>query len=76
MSNRSRIATRSCLRRSRHASRSKPGVRCLGTNTWVQLGVASACCWHFGASAAYETLFEEFGITAEAVVDAAKQCLS
>jgi transketolase len=31
---------------------------------------------HFGASAAYQTLFEQFGITADAVVDAAKQSLS
>ncbi|HPE11864.1 MAG TPA: transketolase family protein, partial [Actinomycetota bacterium] len=42
------------------------------------VGTAGRCVSleHFGASAAYETLFEEFGITAEAVVDAAKQCLS
>ncbi|GGK74704.1 transketolase [Ornithinimicrobium pekingense] len=30
---------------------------------------------HFGASADYETLYREFGITAEAVVEAARACL-
>lgn len=30
---------------------------------------------HYGASAAYERLFEEFGITAEAVVEAARESL-
>jgi transketolase len=30
---------------------------------------------HFGASADFKTLFREFGITAEAVVDAAKRSL-
>ncbi len=42
------------------------------------VGTAGRCVSleHFGASAASETLFEEFGITADAVVDAAKQSLS
>ena len=31
---------------------------------------------HFGASAAYQTLFEKFGITAEAVVAAAKESIA
>ena len=31
---------------------------------------------HFGASADYKTLFREFGITAEAVVTAAKESLA
>jgi transketolase len=31
---------------------------------------------HFGASADYKTLFEKFGFTAEAVVDAARRTLS
>ena len=31
---------------------------------------------HFGASADYKTLFREFGITAEAVVAAAKETLA
>ncbi|GAB3943899.1 transketolase [Corynebacterium tapiri] len=31
---------------------------------------------HFGASAAYEKLFEEFGITADAVVSAARESIS
>ena len=31
---------------------------------------------HFGASADYKTLFREFGITAEAVVAAAKESLA
>lgn len=31
---------------------------------------------HYGASADYQTLFKEFGITAEAVVDAAKETLA
>jgi transketolase len=30
---------------------------------------------HFGASASYETLFEKFGITTEAVVNAARETL-
>lgn len=30
---------------------------------------------HFGASADYKTLFREFGITAEAVVEAAQRSL-
>ncbi len=30
---------------------------------------------HFGASADYKTLFREFGITAEAVVAAAKESI-
>ena len=30
---------------------------------------------HYGASADYKTLYREFGITADAVVDAAKQTL-
>jgi transketolase len=31
---------------------------------------------HFGASAAYQTLYKEFGITAEAVVQAAKDSIA
>ncbi len=31
---------------------------------------------HFGASADYKTLYREFGITAEAVVDAARRSLT
>ena len=31
---------------------------------------------HFGASAAYETLYAEFGITAQAVADAARESLA
>ena len=31
---------------------------------------------HFGASAAYETLYEEFGITAERVAEAARTSLA
>jgi len=31
---------------------------------------------HFGASADYKTLYREFGITAEAVVDAAHRSLT
>jgi transketolase len=30
---------------------------------------------HFGASADYKTLFEKFGVTAEAVVEAARESL-
>jgi transketolase len=30
---------------------------------------------HFGASAAYSTLYEEFGLTGEAVVSAARESL-
>jgi transketolase len=30
---------------------------------------------HYGASADYTTLFREFGVTAEAVVDAAHRCM-
>jgi transketolase len=31
---------------------------------------------HFGASAAYQRLYEEFGLTAERVAEAAKRSLS
>jgi transketolase len=31
---------------------------------------------HFGASADYKTIFREFGITAEAVVEAARQTIA
>jgi transketolase len=31
---------------------------------------------HFGASADYKTLFEKFGVTAEAVVEAARETLA
>ena len=31
---------------------------------------------HFGASADYKTLFEKFGITADAVVDAARETIA
>lgn len=31
---------------------------------------------HFGASAAYQTLYEEFGITAEAVAAAARESVA
>jgi transketolase len=31
---------------------------------------------HFGASADYQTLFEKFGITAEAVVEAARETIA
>jgi transketolase len=31
---------------------------------------------HFGASADYQTLYEAFGITAEAVVDAARSSIA
>jgi transketolase len=41
------------------------------------VGTAGRCISleHFGASADYETLYEEFGITADAVVEAAKAIL-
>ncbi len=56
----------------------------------VSVEAASAMSWHrylgdagravsiehFGASADYQTLFEKFGITAEAVVEAAEESIA
>ncbi|HHX47365.1 MAG TPA: transketolase, partial [Brevibacterium sp.] len=56
----------------------------------VSIEAASAMSWHkylgdagravsiehFGASADYQTLYEKFGITASAVVDAAKESIN
>ncbi|MEU9021364.1 transketolase [Actinomadura sp. NPDC048394] len=61
-----------------------PGVRArvsveagvaLGWRTYVGDAGASVSLEHFGASADYKTLFEQFGITAERVVAAAKASL-
>jgi transketolase len=45
---------------------------------WKILGDAgrAVSIEHYGASAAYETLYEEFGITADAVVAAARESLA
>lgn len=40
---------------------------------WVGTNGAVIGIEHFGASAPYEKLYEEFGITADAVVEAAKR---
>jgi transketolase len=61
-----------------------------GTTARVAVEAAVAMTWHrfvgdrgeivslehFGASAAYQTIYERFGITADAVVDAARRSLS
>ena len=69
-SRRRSTATRCCRRRSRRASRSRPGSRSAGSG-------GSAHAAHrvgvdrFGASAPYQRILEEFGITADAVAAAA-----
>ena len=55
----------------RRASRSRPGRRRCGAELVGDPG-ATVGIDHFGASADYETLFQKFGITADAVVDAAR----
>src|SRR5699024_8443026 len=42
---------------------------------YVGDGGRSVSIEHFGASADYQTLFEKFGFTADAVVDAAQQTI-
>lgn len=48
----------------------------LGWERYVGDRGRSVSIEHFGASADYQTLFREFGITTEAVVDAARESLS
>ena len=48
----------------------------LGWERYVGDRGRSVSIEHFGASADYETLFREFGITTEAVVDAARESLA
>ncbi|QZY52042.1 transketolase [Leucobacter tenebrionis] len=48
----------------------------LGWERYVGDRGRSVSIEHFGASADYETLFREFGITADAVVDAARESLA
>ena len=43
---------------------------------WIGDAGRAVSLEHFGASAPYETLFTEFGITADAVVDAARESLA
>ena len=48
----------------------------LGWSSYVGANGASVSIEHFGASADYQTLFREFGITADAVATAAESLLS
>lgn len=48
----------------------------LGWSKYIGAGGVSVSIEHFGASADYKTLFREFGMTTEAVVNAAKESLS
>ncbi|MBJ7434068.1 MAG: hypothetical protein JHC62_06490, partial [Microbacteriaceae bacterium] len=48
----------------------------LGWSKYVGANGTSISIEHFGASADYQTLFREFGITPEAVVAAAETLLS
>lgn len=48
---------------------------CLGWSKYVGSRGVSVSIEHFGASADYKTLFNKFGITAEAVVAAAKKAI-
>ncbi len=47
-----------------------------GWGRWVGLEGRSVGIDHFGASAPWERLYEEFGLTAEAVVAAAREALA
>jgi transketolase len=47
----------------------------LGWHEWVGLQGKIIALDHFGASAPYETIYKEFGLTPEAVVNAAKSLL-
>ena len=47
-----------------------------GWERWVGERGASIGLEHFGASAPYEVLYEQFGITAERVAAAARGCLA
>ncbi|WP_243773487.1 transketolase [Actinomadura barringtoniae] len=61
-----------------HAVRARVSVEAgvaLGWRTYVGEAGESISLEHFGASADYKTLFEQFGITAERVVAAAKSSL-
>jgi transketolase len=46
------------------------------TMGWARYADASIGIDHFGASAPYQRLYEEFGITADAVADAARSLLA
>jgi transketolase len=48
----------------------------LGWRAYIGDAGQSVSLEHFGASAAYQTIFDEFGITAEAVAQAARQSLA
>jgi transketolase len=47
----------------------------MGWHKWAGDGGRVIALDHFGASAPYEKVYQEFGITAQAVVDAAKKLL-
>ena len=48
----------------------------LGWSKYIGAGGRSVSIEHFGASADYQTLFREFGITTEAVVAAVRETLA
>jgi transketolase len=48
----------------------------LGWSRYVGTAGRSVSIEHFGASADYQTLFREFGMTAAAVADAAESLIS
>ena len=55
------------------------GAGFIGSHTSVELfnaGYLPVIVDHFGASAPYQTLFTEFGITSDAVVTAARESLA
>jgi len=48
----------------------------MGWESWVGENGESVALDHFGASAPYEVLYEQFGITSERVAAAAQRSLS
>ena len=68
---RSPTATPCCRRSSRRGSASRPASPWAGA-TSSATPAGSCRLEHFGASADYQTIFREFGITAEAVASAAE----
>jgi transketolase len=62
-----------------HAVTARVSVEAGRAMPWYKyVGSAGRCVSleHFGASAAYQTLYEQFGITTDAIVDAARQSIS
>ena len=71
---------KSLIRRRYSSRRPGQGLRRGGNRTWLARirGDAGECVSleHFGASAAYQRLYQEFGITAERVATAARTSLA